>query len=323
MTSITLNFHHLHYFWAVAKDGNLTRAAARLRISQSALSTQIRQLEDALGAPLFHRTGRTLALSEAGCVALEYAEQIFVTGAELVATLEHGRRGDHVLRVGAVATLSRNFQESFVKPLLEQPSVRLRLLSGALDDLLERLADHDLDVVLSNRPTHREPGRSWRCRRIARQHVSLVGRPRAKPVRFDADLGAVPMILPGPESEIRTEFDALCEQRGIVVRVFAEVDDMATMRLLARDTDAVALLPSVVIRDEIRSGELREHCVVPGLFETFYAITVERRFQHPLVRSLLARDEADVLAMEVQMQKMPSESPAKGRRPGKGRTTRG
>lgn len=105
------------------------------------------------------------------------------------------------------------------------------------------------------------------------------------------------MILPGSDSEIRSEFDALCERLGVKVTVLAEVDDMATMRLLARDTAAVALVPSVVVRDELRSGTLCEYCVVPGLLESFYAITVDRRFQHPLIKSLLARDEADILAM--------------------------
>ena len=106
------------------------------------------------------------------------------------------------------------------------------------------------------------------------------------------------MILPGVENEIRSEFDSLCEQLGIGVRVLAEVDDMATMRLLARDTNALALVPSVVVRDELRQGVLHEHCVVPGLFETFYAITVERSFNHPLLKTVLARGEDELLAME-------------------------
>jgi LysR family transcriptional activator of nhaA len=292
-----LNFHHLHYFWAVAKDGNLTRTAARLRVSQSALSAQIRQLEADLGEALFLREGRGLTLTEAGRLALVYADDIFATGGELVATMKQGRRREQALRVGAVSTLSRNFQESFVKPLLGQAHVTLRLRSGGLDDLLGRLASHELDLVLSNRPPPREEGRSSRCRRLARQGVSLVGRPRAKPFRFARDVGGAQMILPGPESEMRTEFDALCAGLGVKVSVLAEVDDMAMMRLLARDTDALALVPSVVVRDELRDGVLREHCVVPGLFETFYAITVERHFQHPLLRTLLARGEHDMLAM--------------------------
>lgn len=294
MTTEPLNFHHLRYFWAVAKDGNLTRTAARLRVSQSALSTQIRQLEEQLREPLFRREGRRLVLTEAGDIALRYADDIFTAGRQLVATLEEGRRED-VFRVGAVATLSRNFQESFLEPLLHQ--LRLRLETARIEDLLDRLESHALDIVLSNRPPRRRSGHAWRCRRIARQPVSIVGRPRSKRFRFPLDIRDAPMILPGEGSDIRSEFDALCEQLGVKVRPVAEVDDMATMRLLARDLEALALLPSVVVRDELRSGTLREHCVVPGLFERFYSITVDRHYQHPLVKALLARDEDDILAM--------------------------
>jgi len=292
-----INFHHLHYFWAVAKDGNLTRTAMRLRVSQSALSAQIRQLEDQLGERLFVREKRRLTLTEAGHVALEYAEDIFKAGHDLLATLKQGRGREQVLRVGAVATLSRNFQESFIKPLLGQPGVRLQLQSGTFDNLLGRLAQHSLDLVLANRTPRREPGDNWRCRRIARQEISLVGHARRQVFRFPRDLRATPMILPGSDSDIRREFDALCEHLDIEVQIVAEVDDMATMRLLARDLDAIALVPSVVVRDELSSGTLFEYCVVPSLFETFYAITVERHYQHPLVRTLLARDEAEILAM--------------------------
>jgi LysR family transcriptional regulator, transcriptional activator of nhaA len=294
---MSLNFHPLHYFWAVAKDGNLTRTARRLHVSQSALSAQIKQLEEQLGEPLFARQGCGLVLTEAGHIALGYAEDIFTTGGELVATLKEGRRREHLLRLGAVATLSRNFQESFIEPLLGDPDVRLRLSSGVLDDLLERLSGHALDLVLSNRRPPRELG-SWRLRRLARQEVSLVGQPRRKPFRFPQELEGARMIVPGPESDIRNEFEALCEQLGVTVRVVAEVDDMATMRLLARGTDAIALLPSVVVRDELQSRVLHEYAVVPGIFEAFYAITVERHYQHPLVRALLARDEQAILAME-------------------------
>jgi len=295
---LRLNYHHLHYFWAVAKDGHLTRTAQRLRVSQSALSAQIRQLEEELGQPLFAREGRRLTLTEAGRIALAYADEIFTTGGELVATLKEGRRHAHALRIGAVATLSRNFQESFVKPLLRQPDVTLRLSSGSLEELLARLAAHALDLVLTNRPVQRDAERAWRSRRIARQQVSLVGRPRAKAFRFPRDLAETPMLLPGTDSEIRTAFDALCEQLDVRGRVLAEVDDMAMLRLLARDAHAVALLPSVVVRDELKSGVLQEYCVVPGLYENFYAVTVERQYQHPLLKPLLTRSEDEILAMD-------------------------
>ena len=293
-----INFHHLRYFWAVAKEGNLTRTAARLRVAQSALSTQIQQLEEQLGQALFHREGRSLLLTETGRIVLAYAEDIFTTGAELLSTLEQGRSREQVLRLGAVATLSRNFQESFVRPLLGQADVRFCLESGALDDLLVRLEALELDVILANRPPSREPGRRFRARRIARQPVSIVGPKRRKAFRFPDSIEDSPMILPGPASDVRSEFDALCEQHGVRVRILAEVDDMATMRLLARDARALALVPSIVVRDELREKVLYEHYVVPGLFETFYAITIERAFQHPLLKSLLAREENELLAAE-------------------------
>jgi LysR family transcriptional activator of nhaA len=295
-----LNYHHLHSFWAVAKEGHLTRAAQRLHVSQSALSTQIRQLEQQFGQPLFGRVGRTLELTEAGRMALAYAETIFTSGNELQALLRDGRREQRqVLRVGAVATLSRNFQENFVKPLLGRDDVALVLQSGGLQELLARLRVHSLDVVLSNRRVVAGADEPWRCRRIARQPVSLVGQPRRrrKPFRFPEELAEVTLLLPGPDNDIRTGFDLLCEQRGLRCRLRAEVDDMALLRLLARDSDSVALLPSVVVQDELRSGRLAEYCVVPDLYENFYAVTVQRHFEPPLLKTLLQRPEADVLGL--------------------------
>jgi LysR family transcriptional activator of nhaA len=298
-----LNYHHLHYFWVVAKDGNLTRAAARLHVSQSALSTQIKQLEEQFGQPLFARVGRSLQLTEAGQVALTYAEPIFASGNELMALLRDGKRDQRqVLRVGGVATLSRNFQENFLKPLLTRADVELILQSGNLDELLKRLHAHTLDLVLSNRRVHSDADHPFRCRRIARQAVSLVGQPRAKgrAFRFPEELAEVPLLLPGRDNDIRAGFDLMCEQSGLRYQVLAEVDDMALLRLLARDSNSVALLPTVVVQDELRSGRLEEYCVVPNLYESFYAITVQRHFEPPLLKELLTRTEADVLGTAAQ-----------------------
>ena len=293
-----LNFHHLHYFWAVAKEGNLTRAATHLHVSQSALSAQIRQLEAQLGQPLFARAGRGLQLTEAGQLALGYAESIFTAGAELTALLREGRRDERqVLRIGAVATLSRNFQENFLRPLLERKDVELVLHSGSLVDLLARLRVHTLDLVLSNQRVHASSEDPWRCQRLARQPVSLVGKPRPKrkAFRYPDELAEVPLLLPGRDNDIRAGFDLLCERLGIRYRLRAEVDDMALLRLLARDSDSVALLPTVVVQDELRNGRLVEYSVVPDLHESFYAISVQRHFTSPLLKSLLKQPEAEIL----------------------------
>ena len=203
-----------------------------------------------------------------------------------------------MLRIGAVATLSRNFQENFLRPLLERADVELVLQSGSLVDLLSRLRVHTLDLILSNRRVHASADDPWRCRRIARQPVSLVGQAPAQAHArsgFPEELAEVPLLLPGRDNDIRAGFDLMCEHLAIRYRLRAEVDDMALLRLLARDSDSVALLPTVVVQDELRSGRLVEYGVVPDLHENFYAISVQRRFEPPLLKVLLKQPEADVL----------------------------
>ena len=286
-----LNYHHLFYFWSVAKEGNLTRAAERLHVSQSALSTQIGQLEEQSGHTLFRRQGRGLALTESGLLVLGYAESIFSLGKELEAVLsgdsEHRIKR---LRIGSVSTLSRNFQDNFLRPVIGDTDVQLILEAGRLEDLLERLRVFKLDLVLSNNVVAADSSSGWRCRRIARQPVCLIGRPRKarRPFAFPDDLRSARVLLPGRGSEVRAQFDIVCEDLGVEVSIQAEVDDMAMLRLLARDSGGIALLPPVVVQDELRSGQLQQYCVVPNVHETFYAITSERKHQPSIVRALLS-----------------------------------
>lgn len=293
-----LNYHHLQYFWNVAKEGSLTRAARKLRVSQSALSAQIRLLEDQLGQPLFLRVGRTLKLTDAGQAALGFAESIFNAGNELLALMKDGRSPQRQpLRIGSVATLSRNFQENFLKPLLSEPGVYLCLSSGSLDELLAQLKLHNLHLILSNKAVSGDAEHPWRCRLIARQPVCLVGRPgvHPSPFRFPEDLAGRRLLLPGRKSDLRASFDLTCERFNLAVDVLAEVDDMAMLRLLARDSPCLALLPNVVVQDELREGRLQQYCVVPDVWEHFYAITVSSRFQPHLIKGLLQREESAVL----------------------------
>ncbi len=155
----TLNLHHLRYFWAIAHEGSLTRAAGKLHLSQSALSAQLKKLEEQLGHPLFDRLGRRLILTEAGRIALDYADTIFQAGEELLDTLQ-GRPFDsqQVLRVGAITTLSRNFQIEFLGPLVGRAGVELIVRSGTMRELLSELevADHRCGVVELRPATRRE-----------------------------------------------------------------------------------------------------------------------------------------------------------------------
>jgi LysR family transcriptional activator of nhaA len=287
-----LNFHHLYYFWVVAKEGHLTRAAQQLHVSQSALSSQIRRLQEQLGHELFSREGRTLRLTDVGHVVLEYAESIFNLGTELLALTESGElQRMQRLRIGSVATLSRNFQENFLRPVLDEAQVKLMIRSASLEELLEQLKVHKLDLILSNRAVAADSSTPWRCRQIAEQSICIVGPPGkgAGRFRFPDGLAGAKLIVPGPGSDIRSQFDLMCDQRGVQVDPYAEVEDMAMLRLLARDSGGLAVLPEVVVQDELQSGRLQKYCVLDDVVERFYAITAKRHIELVALKTLLQR----------------------------------
>ncbi len=289
---MTLNYHHLRYFWAVAHEGKLTRAAQRLNVSQSALSTQVKKLEDQLGHALFEREGRRLKLTEAGRVALDYADTVFAAGDELVMTMQgHLQSARKVLRVGAITTLSRNFQIALLRPLIGRGDVEVIVRSGTMRELLSQLEAHAIDLVLANHPAARDAGTSWYSHLLQEQRVSLVGPPGLsdEPIRFPDDLASHPVLLPSLDSDIRVAFDRIVELAGIRPNILAEIDDMAMLRLFARDSHCLALVPPVVVRDELIQGALVEYCEIPQVTESFYAITQRRRFPNPLVREVLDR----------------------------------
>ena len=287
-----LNYHHLRYFWAIAHEGSLTRAADRLNLSQSALSVQLGQLEQQLGHPLFERVGKRLILTEAGRIALDYADTVFKAGDELVSTLQ-GRSVDkrQAFRVGALTTLSRNFQLEFLRPLVGRADVELIVRSGTMRELLAQLEAHMIDVVLSNSPARHDAQASFRGHLLDQQPVALVGKASARRgrFRFPEDLRTEPILLPSLDSEIRIAFDRLLELAGIRPIILAEVDDMAMLRLLARESEGLTLVPPIVVRDELAAGVLVEVCPIPNLSESFYAITQKRRFPNPLLAELIAR----------------------------------
>lgn len=285
-----LNYNHLRYFYFVAHEESLTRAARHLNISQSALSVQIKTLESELGQNLFERRGRQLLLTEVGKMVLDYADAMFRTGEELLDQIARTPHLIHrVLRVGAITTLSRNFQIEFYGPLLANPEIELILSSGSMAELLQRLESYQLDVVLTNTAPARDGATSWVSHLISEQPVSLIGS-----ARFDDGgrtlaelLNQEPLLLPSLESNIRIAFDALIERLGVAVSVKAEVNDMTMLRLVARERIGLAVVPPIVVKDELDQGVLKVVREIPDITETFYAVTVKRTFPNPLIRELL------------------------------------
>jgi LysR family transcriptional activator of nhaA len=286
-----LNYHHLRYFLAIVREGTLTRAAESLHVAQSALSIQLKKLEESLECALFERQHKSLVLTEEGRMVLGYAETIFRTGDELMATLQNqSRRYRNVLRVGAVSTLSKNFQLTFLHNALEDQELEVVIHSASMHELLSQLRNHHLDLVLSNTSVPRDSGTIIHSQLVDEQAVSLVGPKQFKkrrPFKFPEDLRDVAMVLPGMESNVRASFDLLMERAGIAPLIAAEADDMAMLRLIARDTEAISLVPPVVVLDELKNKRLYELYQIPNLRETFYAITASRKFPNPYLERLL------------------------------------
>lgn len=290
-----LNYHHLRYFWVIASEGSMSRAARRLNVSPSSLSVQIKALEDKLGQQLFDRQGKSLALTEAGRIALDYASTVFRSGHELIEALSGLHPDRHTLRVGATATLSRNFQIGFLRSLIGRKDVELVIHSGIFTDLLTQLDTHRLDLVLANQPAVQDGQTAFDSILVAEQPLSLVSRPPKNKSRFNfpEDLASIPIVLPGRGSAVRSAFDALLGQAGIHPTIEAEVDDMAMLRLMARESRGITLVPPVVIVDELKSGVLVERFRLKEVKEQFFAITQHRRFPNPLVADLLKKQQPE------------------------------
>jgi LysR family transcriptional activator of nhaA len=288
-----LNYHQLHYFWVIAQEMSVTKAAKRLRLSQSNLSGQLRTLESSLGQPLFERENRRLRLTEAGRLALDYANGIFASGQELVSALR-GRpeaRRTPVIRVGALNALSKNLQYEFVRPLLAEGGVNLEMVVGDLATLVRELRDHRLDVVISNVPLRFEQTPELRNHRLGALPVVLVGAARYAPLaqNFPASLAGVPLFLPTRAGRFRSDFDAWTERERLKLEVRAEIEDMALLRLFALSGEGVAVVPEIVVRRDLDDGKLRVIKRLRGLSESFFAVTATRRFPNPHVERVVRR----------------------------------
>ncbi|MGJ8619799.1 MAG: LysR family transcriptional regulator [Methylophilaceae bacterium] len=286
-----LNYHHLNYFWHVAKIGNLTKTAEILHVSQSALSSQIKQLEDSIGSQLFTRERRKLILTDVGKVTFSYAESIFKLGNELEGVLHHGQQTENqVLRIGMLSTMSRNFVEAFVNPLMNNPKVKLVIAARGQTNLLNELSNHELDLILTNIEVRGSINQSWQCQLLTKQPICVIGHPGLSlKQKFNEEYSQADWILPSSNMPIRAAFDGLCAQYQFQPNILGEADDMAMLRLLTRDTKAVAVMPSVVVKDEIANGNLTVYATLPNIFENFYVVTVKKHMTNHLVNELVNR----------------------------------
>ncbi len=282
-----LNYHHLYYFWTVARAGSIARAAEELRLSQPTISNQLKTLEGALGHRLFERQGRRLVLTDVGRTALRYADDIFQTGRELQQALKGIPTGERLrLAVGVADVIPKAVAERLLQPAMRAVrDLTLVAREGPLPQLLAALALHELDVVLSDTPAPEDIKVKAYSHLLGETGVTFLAAPSLSHLRkgFPRSLDGAPFLLPSPGTALRHRLDRWLEAQAVRPVVTGEFDDSALLEAFgARGLGAFAA-PAVIEKEAVahlgvqaigRADDIREH---------YYAISVERRLRHPAV----------------------------------------
>lgn len=283
-----LNYHHLRYFWAVAKEGSLARAAARLHVSQPSISEQIRELETALGERLFRREGRGNKLTDAGQVVFGYADEIFALGWEMVNALKQ-RPAAKTLRfhVGVVDSLPKLLTNEILEPVFAMSqAVHVICREGKMEDLLAQLAAYRLDVVLSDEPASANINFKTFNHPLGDTGTSFCAAKRlaAKLKRgFPKSLHDAPALLPSENTTLRRTLETWFREQRIQPRVVAEFEDLALMSVMAAEGRGFIAVPSLAADDAVRHYGFHLIGQAPSCRVQFHAITAERRIAHPAV----------------------------------------
>jgi LysR family transcriptional activator of nhaA len=288
-----LNYHHLRYFYVVAKEGGLARAAAKLHVSQPSISEQVRELEGALGEKLFQREGRNNKLTDAGQIVLNYAEEIFTLGREMMNAVKQ-RPGTGTLRlnVGVADSFPKLVTNEILKPVFAMPqAVHVVCREGKMEDLLAQLAAHRLDLVLSDEPAASSTNFKVFSHALGESSVTLCAEAKlaAKLKRnFPQSLNNAPALLPAENTALRRSLETWFRAQHLKPNVVAEFDDLALMKVMAAEGRGFIAVPTVALKDAVSHYQFRSIGQATTCRVQFHALTAERRIAHPAV-SLIAR----------------------------------
>ena len=284
-----MNFKHLHYFWRVAKAGGVARASEQLHLTPQTISGQIGLLEEDFGTPLFVKKGRNLELTDAGRLALDYAQDIFALGSELEDSLRNYPAGGRPVefRVGVADAVSKSIAYRLIEPATHLPTlVRIVCRESKLDSLLAELAAHRLDLVIADAPI--PPSVSVRAynHRLGESGVSFLAAPgvfkRCKG-KFPACLDGAPMLVPGDGAAVRPRLDRWRDANKLRPRVVGEFDDSALMKAFGQRGAGVFIGPTVLESEIETQYGVKTLGRTQEIVEEFFAISVERRVTHPCV----------------------------------------
>lgn len=296
-----LNYHHLLYFWTVAREGSIARASATLRLAQPTISAQIRTLEENLGEKLFERRGRGLVLTETGRAAFRYADEIFSLGRELLDVVK-GRSPGRPLRfsVGVSDVVPKLIAHRLLEPAIRlAEGVRIVCHEDHLDALLARLALHELDLVISDAPIGSQVKVRGFSHALGECGVHVFGAASLAAVRrrgFPGSLESAPMLLPIEGSALRRSLDAWFGRHGIRPLVVGEFEDSALLKTFASQGAGLFAGPAAIQREICAQYGVKSIGLLAGVTERFYAISAERRLTHPAVRAITETARGELFA---------------------------
>lgn len=286
-----LNYHHLRLFWAVAREGHLSRASAKLHLTPQTVSAQVRSLEQSFGEPLFRRTGRRLVLTEAGQLVQGYADEIFSLGRELQDSLQ-GQASDRPLKIhiGAAMVLPKLIVHRIIEPALKLPqAIQVLCREGTATELLADLSVDRLDLVLSDSPIPAQAKVRAYNHLLGTCGVSFMAHPdlarRLRP-GFPESLSGAPVLLPSDDAVVRRDLDGWFDKRGIQPSVVGEFEDSALLKIFGQAGEGFFAIPDVVIEEVSRQYEVEEIGRTEEVKESFYAISVERRIRQTAVAAI-------------------------------------
>ncbi|XGC81590.1 LysR family transcriptional regulator [Bdellovibrio bacteriovorus] len=282
-----LNYHHLYYFRAIANEGGIAKASEKLRIGQPTLSTQLRQLEDILGKSLFERRHRKLVLTEAGKAALDYANEIFRLGDEMMEVIKDQTSQNQThLQIGALDGVPKNVLLSLVKEAYKIGPCTVSILEGRGDELLRELRGHRLDLIVSNYPAQLMEEEKVYSKSVAKMPVAVYGSTRFAGLKksFPQSLNGKPFVLPTLHSKLRHDLNHFFKLKGIHIEPVAETQDTSLQKLLAEDGLGLAPLSEMKNLKEknlIRLGRL------DGVYEELWLISAQRKIENPIAAKLM------------------------------------
>jgi len=287
-----LNYHHLQYFWVIAREGSMKRACEELNLSQPALSAQLRVLEDSLGEKLFDRVGRTLVLTEVGQMAYRYAQEIFSLGQEFTNVIK-GRPSLRPVKlvVGIAEVVPKLVAYKLLKSVFALPEpVQIVCWEGRFDRLLGELALHSLDIVLADTAIPSTVRIQGHSHLLGESGVSLFASQKiAQKYRknYPKSLDGAPFLLPTSNAMLRRGMDEWFSRNGITPRLVGEFEDGATMKAFAHAGKGIFPGSSVAEKEIKRQYLVQKIGVIQGVREQFYAISAERRLKHPGVLAIM------------------------------------